>query len=232
MRVDVKTQAHQINHNAQTLPGHRAKVIDHKVNPYAEETEVAHDPPKSSTAVLSPPSSSSSPTSTLAHLLSSSRRGPERDREYRLLQKRHSALVLQLSTLSQALHTAQQGLTLQSSSTDVGLETLIRKWRHVSRQAADELFAGAKDRVNRMGGVGAWRERNKKQTQGWDEEELLSHEDLTERQKDLIKDQKDETEVEKRKDTNWKVEDVVEERNDEVCLHSSLSICSRLMIVA
>jgi hypothetical protein len=223
MRVDVKTKAHQSNNHEQPVPGHRAKVIDHKVNAYAEETEVEHNSPKQSIAVLAPQSSSSSPTSTLSHLLSASRCNPERDPEYLLLQKRHSALVLQLSKLRQALDTAQQALTIQSSSTDVGLETLIRRWRHISRQAAEQLFASAQDRVHCMGGVGAWRERNQKQTQGWAEEEPLNHEDLTEEAKDLIEDQKDEMEAEKRKYRNRKVEEVVEEKDDddEVCLHSA-----------
>ena len=53
------------------------------------------------------------------------------------------------------------------------LEALIVKWKSASREAAEEIFGGVKDRVNRMGGVGAWREREreaKKRLSAWDEE--------------------------------------------------------------
>src|SRR5256714_6232382 len=127
IRVDTRAQAHQIANKEQTVPDHGAKVIDHTPNPHAGETEVEHNSAKPPTAVLAPPSRNSNLTSTLAHLLSS-RRGPERDADYLLLQKRRSALVLQLSKLRQALDTARQALKIQSSSTDAALETLIRKW--------------------------------------------------------------------------------------------------------
>lgn len=39
------------------------------------------------------------------------------------------------------------------------MRELIEKWRGVSREAAEELFVGARDKVNRMGGVGVWKER-------------------------------------------------------------------------
>ena len=41
------------------------------------------------------------------------------------------------------------------------LESLIAKWRDVSRQAAEEIFEGARERISRMGGVSAWRERER-----------------------------------------------------------------------
>lgn len=47
------------------------------------------------------------------------------------------------------------------------------KWRQAARAAAEEVFAGARDKVNRMGGVGAWREReNEKKSFGdqWERE--------------------------------------------------------------
>jgi len=229
IRVDTRAQAHQIANKEQTVPDHGAKVIDHTPNPHAGETEVEHNSAKPPTAVLAPPSRNSNLTSTLAHLLSS-RRGPERDADYLLLQKRRSALVLQLSKLRQALDTARQALKIQSSSTDAALETLIRKWRHVSRQAAEQLFASARDRVNCMGGVGAWRGRNRTQTQEWEEEERRSHKNLTEEQKDMIEDQKNETVAENR---NRQLEEAVEERDDEVRPYPTpLTSCLRLMTIA
>lgn len=50
---------------------------------------------------------------------------------------------------------------------------LVQKWKIVSRAAAEDVFAGARDRVNKMGGVGAMKEREKERrekTWGWDEE--------------------------------------------------------------
>ena len=44
---------------------------------------------------------------------------------------------------------------------DVRLENLIVKWRNASQQAVEEIFAGARDRVNRMGGVAAWKEQER-----------------------------------------------------------------------
>lgn len=71
-----------------------------------------------------------------------------------------------IDTLSQALKIARSGR-------DAELEELIAKWRVASRTAAEEVFAKVRDRVNRMGGVGSWREREKKQEEWrreWDNE--------------------------------------------------------------
>lgn len=40
---------------------------------------------------------------------------------------------------------------------------LIDRWRAASQAAAEEVFASTRDRVNRMGGVGAWQEREREQ---------------------------------------------------------------------
>lgn len=43
----------------------------------------------------------------------------------------------------------------------------------MSRSAAEEVYKGVRDKVNRMGGVGAWRERERRRGEwrgGWDEE--------------------------------------------------------------
>lgn len=53
------------------------------------------------------------------------------------------------------------------------LEALIQKWKTASRAAAEEVFAKARDKVNKMGGVGAMKDREKQsreKTWGWDEE--------------------------------------------------------------
>lgn len=41
------------------------------------------------------------------------------------------------------------------------LERLITKWRRASRDAAEEVFAETRDRVNKMGGVRGWKERER-----------------------------------------------------------------------
>ena len=58
---------------------------------------------------------------------------------------------------------------------DERLESLIAKWRAASRQAAEEVYTGARERVDRMGGVAAWREREREKAEhrqsnnwGWD----------------------------------------------------------------
>lgn len=96
-----------------------------------------------------------------------------RDPHLSSLQKQHSALLSTLSTLRAELDTYTQALKIETSGKDAELEALIAKWKGASRDAAEEMFGGVKDRVNRMGGVGAWREREmeaKKRFSAWDEE--------------------------------------------------------------
>jgi len=67
-----------------------------------------------------------------------------------------------------------QAQTLATSTKDDDLVILVDKWRTASRAAAEELFGSTRDRVNRMGGVGAWKEREKESKERqmqWDKEE-------------------------------------------------------------
>jgi Swi5-dependent recombination DNA repair protein 1 len=79
--------------------------------------------------------------------------------------------IMQLRNEMQILSQAQ---TLATSTKDDDLVDLVDKWRTVSRTVAEELFATTRDKVNRMGGVGAWKTREKegkeRQVQ-WDKEE-------------------------------------------------------------
>jgi Swi5-dependent recombination DNA repair protein 1 len=132
------------------------------------------------------------------------------------LQKHHSALLLQLTKLRQSLETAQQALKITSSTTDAKLESLISKWKLASREAAEEVFRGAKDRVNGMGGMGAWRERSRKKPEGWgDDEQDGGVGELSEEQREDREIQRDELEAERRKYGSGKVEVMVEERDDD-----------------
>lgn len=68
-----------------------------------------------------------------------------------------------------------QAQTLATSTKDDDLAVLIDRWRLASRAAAEELFGSTRDRVNRMGGVGAWKEREKEskdRQQKWNQEEM------------------------------------------------------------
>ncbi len=139
----------------------------------------------------------------------------KKDPNLHALEKQHSDLLLQLSKLRQSLDTAQQALKIASSSTDTELETLISKWKTASREAAEEVFRGARDRVDNMGGVGAWRERSRRRPEGWDSESPppdLSK--LSKEQSEEMKMQKDEWETERRNYGSEKVEEAIEIEDD------------------
>jgi len=46
---------------------------------------------------------------------------------------------------------------------------LIRKWKGASREAAEEVYRDVRERVNRMGGVRGWRERERERRRGMEE---------------------------------------------------------------
>ncbi|EAW07363.1 putative DNA repair protein Dds20/Mei5 [Aspergillus clavatus NRRL 1] len=90
------------------------------------------------------------------------------------LQKEQRTLQTRLSALRSQLDTAQQALKIESSTKDAELEALILKWKAVSQDAAEEVFAGAQERVSRMGGMKAWREQMQSNSAKWEQEELES----------------------------------------------------------
>ncbi|KAJ5676784.1 uncharacterized protein N7477_002417 [Penicillium maclennaniae] len=90
------------------------------------------------------------------------------DSELLGLQKKYRTLFAQRTTQEKALETARQALRIESSGTDIDLEMSIDKWRLVSQEAAEEVFTGARERVARMGGVKAWRQRCKQDAPRWD----------------------------------------------------------------
>lgn len=101
------------------------------------------------------------------------------------LQRAHSSLLRQLSKLRQDLDTVQQAEKIESAGQDAELESLISKWKMASRELAEEVFRTAKDRVNRMGGVGAWRERSQRPG-GWEEDDNVLIANLTDEQREAI----------------------------------------------
>lgn len=87
------------------------------------------------------------------------------------LQKNHTHLLNRLSAARSGLETAHQALKIESSDRERELEALIVKWRVASRVAAEEVFAGARDKVNKMGGVAAMKDRERQKqgmAWGWD----------------------------------------------------------------
>lgn len=88
------------------------------------------------------------------------------------LQKQQRQLQARLATLRSELDTAQQALRIESSTKDGELARLIVKWRSVSQEAAEEVFQGATERIQRMGGMKAWKERmtNQARSSWWDQQ--------------------------------------------------------------
>lgn len=83
-----------------------------------------------------------------------------------------SSLITQVSQTRQDIDALKQAISLASSTKDEELSELIDKWTAAARLAAEEVFGTCKDKVNKMGGVGAWRERELQQREWqkqWDE---------------------------------------------------------------
>jgi Swi5-dependent recombination DNA repair protein 1 len=92
--------------------------------------------------------------------------------------------IIQLRNEIQMLTQAQ---TLATSTKDDDLVILIDRWRTASRAAAEELFGSTRDRVNRMGGVGAWQQRereSKERQQKWNQEEMEAEREKMEEAKE------------------------------------------------
>ncbi|KAK4989600.1 hypothetical protein LTR50_003066 [Elasticomyces elasticus] len=78
-----------------------------------------------------------------------------------------------LRALRDEIDTLTQAASIATSDQDDELDELVTKWRMTSQAVAEEVFGGVKERVNRMGGVGAWRERERERVSrmsGWEEE--------------------------------------------------------------
>ena len=73
-----------------------------------------------------------------------------------------TSLEMEIRKVKNDIDTLNQAAKLRSTTTDTDLEALTQKWKQGSQSAAEELFGAVKERVNRMGGVAAWRESEKK----------------------------------------------------------------------
>ena len=151
-----------------------------RINPETHVCATISSPPKDDAktkAPLSPPSSPQT-TTTITRLPPPQARIPPSS-EFLNLQKQHTRLLNQLSAARSHLETSNQALKIESSNRDIELEALIVKWRAASRAAAEEVFGGARDKVNKMGGVGAMRHRerqSKEKAWGWDDEQKRDEE--------------------------------------------------------
>ena len=108
---------------------------------------------------------------------------------------------------------------------------LITKWRNTARDAAEELFRTAKDQVNRMGGVGVWRERSQRRNEpwadadrsgsGWGQGNEVDEGELNEEQKAQLSFLREEAERDRARyavvDTKEAQIPVKEDQDDEVC---------------
>jgi Swi5-dependent recombination DNA repair protein 1 len=80
-------------------------------------------------------------------------------------QRALTALELQIRALRNDIDALAQShsiLCTVRNPTAVNLDGLADKWRLASQQAAEELFGAVKERVQRMGGLAAWRESERK----------------------------------------------------------------------
>ncbi|KAJ5945182.1 hypothetical protein N7516_005350 [Penicillium verrucosum] len=83
----------------------------------------------------------------------------------------HREIKSKVDALIEELEIATQALNLETNPKYIEIPTLVTKWRLASQDAADEVFAGAKERVNRMGGMAAWKEQSKRDATRWDFDE-------------------------------------------------------------
>ncbi|CDM34697.1 hypothetical protein DTO013E5_3380 [Penicillium roqueforti] len=91
------------------------------------------------------------------------------DPEILELQKQHREIQSKVDALITKLETANQAHNLETNPRYIEIPTLITKWRLASQDAADEVFVGAKERFDGMGGMAAWKERSKRDTTRWKE---------------------------------------------------------------
>jgi Swi5-dependent recombination DNA repair protein 1 len=77
------------------------------------------------------------------------------------LQRDITAIELQIKSVRNDIDLLNQAAKYSSDATDHDLEELAVKWKLAAQSAAEEIFGTVKERVNRMGGVQAWRDSEK-----------------------------------------------------------------------
>ncbi|KKZ67207.1 hypothetical protein EMCG_07105 [[Emmonsia] crescens] len=179
LRKQVQNTSAEIDdEKADTMPKSEARVNNASGNAVMSassiQTSGSINPPRTPIAAIKrptiiPPTPPPTTVNTLSSLSS-----PIAPSELVALQKQHSALTTRLANLRMELDTVTQALKVEQSGQDVELEVLVAKWKAASREAAEELFVGAEERVKRMGGVKGWRENAKRAQESrarWDDED-------------------------------------------------------------
>ena len=85
------------------------------------------------------------------------------------------------------IDTIKQALKIEQGDQAAELERLIQVWRSASQTAAEEIFATVRDRVNKMGGVIAWRKKErdrKERMEEWSREGENEDEDDSDEDED------------------------------------------------
>lgn len=97
---------------------------------------------------------------------------PETGAAITVAQRTQTALITHIAQVRQDVNALTQAISLASGTKDDALNALIDRWTSAAREAAEEVFSLTKDKVNKMGGVGAWREREHEQREWqkqWDD---------------------------------------------------------------
>jgi len=109
---------------------------------------------------------------TAQHCPSSTNNAPTKSRDddsttvtsVRIIIAQNKALERQIIQLRQDTDSLTQASSILRANKAAELEGLAEKWKGAARLAAEEIFAIARDRVNGMGGVGAWREQERERS--------------------------------------------------------------------
>lgn len=91
------------------------------------------------------------------------------------VQREYASLGQQLRKLRQDLDAVQQASKLHSSNQEEKLNNAIKQWRGIARDAADDAFIVASQRVNNMGGLQAWKKHSQDRNDWFDNENSGDH---------------------------------------------------------
>lgn len=133
----------------------------------AEEAKASHDPTQTDTDA--PSASTATPAA-----------------DANTLQQQYRSISRQVTQMRQSLDTVQQAVNILQTDQKKTIETLIEKWTTVVRDAADELYIEAKERVESDGGLG----RPRRRSYGDAFQEGEPH--MTAEQQEMLQEQQDE----------------------------------------
>lgn len=91
--------------------------------------------------------------------------------------------------LESEVETLTTALSVLNRNQAANLDGLTEKWRSASRLAAEEVWAGARDRVNNMGGLAAWRQQERERkanSWGWDETPVVREEEEEQEEQKVV----------------------------------------------